>query len=244
MDKEKNKYQPQELLDNIPNNFFILQEGIDLGVEEEYFHFAEGINFNKYYAKQIIEKSKVLFLEDTSIESKKEALILLAHLGTVEAYRIIEKYLNTNRKELESWALLSLQECRVFLENDLLEENTGFISTGLGGKANKLRYYFIISSKNELPFSEVQKNLIQDKFKYVCMKHNSEIEEINFQKNYSIVKILISMDVAVGNIIEEGIEECNKVGNFIYFHYYVTNVSKPTKEEIIEYLKELKKTEI
>ena len=34
------------------------------------------------------------------------------------------------------------------------------------------------------------------------------------------------------------------VGNFIYFHYYVTNVSKPTKEEIIEYLKELKKTEI
>ena len=52
------------------------------------------------------------------------------------------------------------------------------------------------------------------------------------------------MDVAVGNIIEEGIEECNKVGNFIYFHYYVTNVSKPTKEEIIEYLKELKKTEI
>ena len=91
MDKEKNKYQPQELLDNIPNNFFILQEGIDLGVEEEYFHFAEGINFNKYYAKQIIEKSKVLFLEDTSIESKKEALILLAHLGTVEAYRIIEK---------------------------------------------------------------------------------------------------------------------------------------------------------
>jgi hypothetical protein len=51
------------------------------------------------------------------------------------------------------------------------------------------------------------------------------------------------MDIAVGDVIEEGIKECNKMDEFLYFHYYVTNIKKPTKEEISKYLGEIGKRE-
>jgi len=47
------------------------------------------------------------------------------------------------------------------------------------------------------------------------------------------------MDVAVGDVIEEGISECNKISEFLLVHYYVTNVKKPTQEEISKYLEEI-----
>jgi len=58
----------------------------------------------------------------------------LAHLGTPESCRILEKYLKSPETNLRDWALLSQKECRMFLENVLLEEEGGFISTGLEGR--------------------------------------------------------------------------------------------------------------
>ncbi len=48
------------------------------------------------------------------------------------------------------------------------------------------------------------------------------------------------MDVSVGDFIEEGISECNKMGEFLFFHYYVTNVKRPANEEILKYLEEIR----
>lgn len=236
---EKIRNQIQDILDDIPNEFAVLQKGIDLSLQKEYISFAESVDFNKYSETDVLEESKRLFIKDTSIESKKEILILMAHLGTVEAYRVVEKYLKNSGRDLGMWALLALQECRMFLETYLLEENQGFISTGLGGKGNKLRYCFIISSRTEHLFSRVQKDIIEKIFKSVCKKHESEIEEVDFQDNYFIIKILVPMDIAIGDVIEEGIEECNRIDNIISEHYYVTNVRKPDIKEIHKYLEEI-----
>lgn len=54
-----------------------------------------------------------------------------------------------------------------------------------------------------------------------------------------MIEILIPMDVAVGKVIEESIRECNKMSEFLCFDYYVTNVKKPTPEEISKYLEEI-----
>jgi len=48
------------------------------------------------------------------------------------------------------------------------------------------------------------------------------------------------MDVAVGEVIEESISECNKMSEFLFPDYYVTNVKKPTPKEILEYLQEIR----
>jgi hypothetical protein len=55
-----------------------------------------------------------------------------------------------------------------------------------------------------------------------------------------MIGMLIPMDIAVGEIIEEGISECNKIGEFLFLDYYVTNVGRPTHKEISNYLEEIK----
>jgi hypothetical protein len=228
---------------NVMDNFTLIDEPIDLSAQKEYFSFSETIDFDNVDYKEVLTGSDRLFYKDTPIESKKKILILLAHLGTPESSKILEKYLKSSEANLKDWALLSLKECRMFVESVLLKEEGGFISTGLGGKDNKLRYSFIVSSKDGLPFSDSHRNTLKREFETASHKHKSEIEEINFEATYAMIGMLIPMYIAVGEIIEEGISECNNIGEFLSLGYYVTNVGKPTYEEISEYLEEIKHEE-
>ena len=222
------------------DSFSLMEDAIDLSIQQEYFNLSETIDFDNIDYKEVFKESSKLFSENIPVEMKKKTLILLAHFGTAESYKILETYLKSSERPLRDWALLSLKECRMFLESALLEEEGGFISTGLGGKGNKLRYYFIVSSKESLPFSETHRNTIEREFETISKKYNSEIEEINFKINYAMIRILIPIDVAVGDVIEEGISECNKMEEFLFFHYYVTNVKQPTNEEILQYLEKIR----
>jgi len=236
MNDMKRNRDNRENSKNVLNSFTLIDEAIDLSIQQEYFTFSETIDFDNVDYEEVLTESGKLFYEHTPIESKKRILILLAHLGTAESCRTLEKYLKISEGNLRDWALLSLNECRTFLESVLLQEEGGFISTGLGGKDNKLRYYFIVSSKGGLPFSETHRNTLKRGFETISLKYKSEIEEINFEAAYAMIGILIPMDVAVGEVIEEGISECNKMVEFLFLDYYVTNVKKPTPEEISKYL--------
>ncbi len=228
---------------NVLDNFILIDEPIDLSTHEEYFSFSQTIDFDNVDYKEVLARSDKLCYKDTPIESKKKILILLAHLGTPESCRILEKYLKSPEANLRDWALLSLKECRMFLESVLLKEEGGFISTGLGGKDNKLRYYFIVSSKDGLLFSETHKNILKRGFETISHQYKSQIEEINFGVTYAMIGMLIPMDIAVGEIVEDGISECNKINEFLFLDYYVTNVGRPTHREILNYLEEIKRGE-
>ncbi|MFH1335214.1 MAG: hypothetical protein ABII96_01740 [Candidatus Zixiibacteriota bacterium] len=237
-DMKRNK-DNRENSKNVLDSFIIIDGAIDLSIQEEYFRFSETIDFDNVDYEGVLTESDKLFYEDTPVELKKRILILLAHLGSPESCRTLEKYLKISERNLKDWALLSLKECRTFLESVLLQEEGGFISTGLGGKDNKLRYYFIVGSKDGLPFSETHRNTLKRGFETISLKYKSEIEEINCEATYAMIGILIPMDVAVGEVIEEGISECNKMSEFLFPDYYVTNVKKPTLKEISKYLEEI-----
>ena len=237
-DMKRNKDNGEHSKD-VLDSFLLIDEAIDLSIQEEYFSFSETIDFDNVDYEEVLTESSKLFYQDIPIELKKRILILLAHLGTAESCRILEKYLKISEGNLRGWALLSLRECRTFLESVLLQEEGGFVSTGLGGKDNKLRYYFIVSSKNSLSFSETHRNTLKRGFETISHKYRSEIEEINFEATHAMIGILVPMDVAVGEVIEEGISECNKMSEFLFPDYYVTNVKKPTHEEISKYLEEI-----
>ena len=49
------------------------------------------------------------------------------------------------------------------------------------------------------------------------------------------------MDVAIGNVIEKGIEKCNKTEEFVFPYYFVTNTNIPTEKEISEIIQKIKK---
>jgi hypothetical protein len=224
---------------DVLDSFVLIDEAIDLSIQKEYLHFSETIGFDNVDYEEVLTESDKLFCGDTPIELKKRILVPLAHLGTPESCKILEKYLKISEGNLRDWALLSLKKCRMLLESVLLQEEGGLISTGLGGKDNKLRYYFIVSSKDSLPFLETDRNTIESGFETISHKYKSEIEEINFEATYAMIGILIPMDVAVGEVIEKGISECNKTSEFLFLDYYVTNVKKPTQEEISKYLEEI-----
>jgi hypothetical protein len=240
MDDVKKDKDNTENSTSASGSFILIEEPIDLPIQKEYFAFSETIDFSNVDYEEVLTESDKLFYKHTPIELKKRILILLAHLGTPESCRILEKYLKISEGNLRAWALLCLKECRMFLESVLLQEEGGFISTGRGGKENRLRYYFIISSKDGLPFSETHQNTLKRGLERISHKYRSEIEEINFEATYAMIGILIPIDVAVGELIEEAISECNKMSEFLSLHYYVTNVKKPTPEEISEYLEEIR----
>ena len=55
---------------------------------------------------------------------------------------------------------------------------------------------------------------------------------INFSGKFIGLIVLVPLDVAIGTVIETGINKCNELGNFVFEHYYVTNGKIPELSEI------------
>lgn len=114
-----------------------------------------------------------------------------------------------------------------------------FIATGLGGEGHKLRNYIAISTLNNSIFTKQQKDIIRKQFNKVCKKYDSKIEEIEFSKTYALIKLLVSVEVTLQDVIDEGINSCNAIEKFLRSHFYATNVQKPTKKIVDNYLNEI-----
>jgi len=231
--------QIQDILDNIPERLILAEKGVDPSVQQEYLEYTGDLDFDQYQGENISTRSYSLFSPNTTLDYKKETLAILAHRGTLETYRIIEKFLETAEEPLEAWGVLALHECRMFLENSLSDRNSGILMTGLGGENNKLRYFFIIRSRNDAALTGIQNETIERGFSYVCGKSNSILEDIQICQYYVKMKVLIPMDVAVAEIIEGGIAECARFGDFLDENYYVTNVRIPSEAEILRYIREM-----
>lgn len=214
----------ENIFDNTPNNIQFFNEGVDMSIQKEYMSFD--ISDEIIDETQINELQNKLSKEATTLIDKKTALIVLAHIGSVEAFRIIEKYLAQDNIELKGWATLALQECRMFLENELTDNDISFISTGLGGTQNKMRCYCLVLSHDGNEFSNTQKQVIKNEYELVAKELNCDIELIEEHETSIAITVLIPMNVAIATFLEQGISQCNELGETLFPHYYVTNVSK------------------
>jgi len=227
----------REFLRNLPDKYDILEEGIDLQTQKEYINYSHSFDREELTESETVNLGKILFDSKIDKEGKKKVLTLLAHLGTVTAFRQIEKYFNNPDKDLKQWAALALQECRMFLESTLTDQSYGFISTGLGGLNDRLRFYFLLLPLTTRPFTTVQKKIIRDELNLVAKDLNSIIESMDLSDTFAGFTVLIPMDVAIGSLIETGIKKCNELGNFVLEHYYVTNQEIPDEPEIRKIIK-------
>lgn len=109
----------------------------------------------------------------------------------------------------------------------------------MGGEGHRLRNYVVISTLNNKPFTKQQKDIVREQFNRVSEKLDSKIEEIKFSKTYALIKMLVSVQVALQDVIDEGMNSCNSAEEFLHFHFYCTNVQKPTKKTINDYLNEI-----
>ena len=122
--------------------------------------------------------------------------------------------------------------------NGIFSDET-YITTGVGGEGHRLRNYVVISTLNNKPFTKKKREIVRKRFNLVSKKHDSKIEEIEFSKNYALIKILVSVEVAPQEVIDDGMNACDAIEKFLRFHFYCTNVKKPTKKVIKDYLNEI-----
>lgn len=232
----KNIYnQLKELLEKAGGKYTILEEQVDVDLQMKFFEFSNKLRKEKRKNEEILLDIPLLYDTNTDLEVKKKILAELSESDSVEGFRELEKYLKLVDAELKAWAILSFQHCRIGLESKLLDENKVFISTGLGGKEDKLRYFIAFKNKSETDYTEMQKKIIENEFSYIYKKNNCIIEKTEYVNQYLTILIIMPVDCVLNDIIVSSINEVNLYGDFLLSDFLITNVKTLEKKDIEYY---------
>ncbi len=221
----------QELLKNGKANISVLEEEVDVDLQLEYFKQSKKL-YKTIDKPAVIQEKDELFNKESSLDRKKELLSSLAKIEDPEAYRAIENYKDNADEELEQWAKLAFQESKMVLETSLLGEAPIFISTGLGGQGNKLRYFIVLVANEEMTLESWQKELVEKELNFVFQSKNGLIENIDNTDSFLMITALLPIEENIKNTLSPVVKECNEMGNFLRDSFIVTNVKKLDVEEI------------
>jgi hypothetical protein len=154
MEEHENLYEKiHEILGGTPGNLKILEQKIDMDLQMEYYDCSMKIREERSDA-WALEHMQYLSEPGYSVDVKKEILARIASMENVKCYRAIEAFLEQAEEALHSWAILALNESRMLLESKIMDENQVFISTGLGGKDEKLRYFVVLMSRTKVDLTQ------------------------------------------------------------------------------------------
>jgi len=220
------------------SNVKIFEEGIDLETQLEFEKTT------KIFIKENKEKTEVLisendlFNEGIATDIKKNLLIELSFSDDVKAYRLIEKFQNECVPELKKWAALALQKSRAHIEHSLSNEDKVYISSGLGGLGDKLRYFFVLSAKDDIIFNDLHKNIIKKEIDFTISKYQGIIEDVLFYNYYVTIVCLVPLQHSLDKIFKNILDDCNELGNFLSDKIIATNTEKINEETIEKILNE------
>lgn len=231
----------QKALENLPDNFSILEEQIDMEVQLQYFEFTGKIR-KPEFPEECFKNREQLFDTEVGTERKREILSGIANIDDVAAFRTIEKFLQSASGELKSWATLAFQESRMLMQSSLLDEQQIFISTGLGGKGHKLRYFTVfINQQQQEILTSTQRKLLKDELIFEMEKCGGEFEVIDFMEGFSSAQVMLPLKADIKQVFRNIVDECNQYGHFLKEDFMITNVKILTRGEIIQFLEENRK---
>lgn len=237
MKPEKIKSQIKEIFGSIPENFSSIDVAIDVDLQMQYFErsakMKRAFDFNDLHLE-----INNLYNDSVSIESKKDLLIQIASLDHPEAYRVIENFLQTAEGDLYFWATIALHDSRLQLESSLLDEPKLFISTGLGGKNNLLRFFIVVFSVTDSELNTSQQKIIKNEFEIALKKSGGAIESIEYAGNLAKITLLLPLTADIVNDIHLIIDECNIYGNFLNSTCLITNIKIFSDQEILDFYRE------
>jgi len=236
MDEHENLYEKiQEIRGGAQGKLKVLEQQIDMDLQVKYYECSKKLR-NDLDEQWALENAKYLYEPGYSSQVKREILARLASIDKVDCYRFIEEFLKVAEEELQDWAVLALNESRMLLESRLLDESQVFISTGLGGKKEKLRYFVVLVSRSKMDLDETQRKVISNEFDFILKMYDAEVEEISFSENMATLLLLLPMNHSLKLVFNEAIEECNKYGDFLNADFIVTNVRTLSFAEIKAFL--------
>jgi len=200
----------------------------------DYIENAHKFDYQHLTEKEITDWGKVLLQADATLDEKKKALGILAHVGNLNAYNYLKEYAKQPDKELETWATLALGECTLFLHTDLSDgDDQNFVFTGLGPHNNLLRVYLMVIPLEGKTFEVWQHKILENEVIYVARDLKCEIEWFDFRTNYSGFSLLMPTDISIDTIIGKCIENSNQFGGFLLEDYYC-GTGVPDEKEIDE----------
>lgn len=238
-DKEDVFSKFRDSFSKIDGRFHILEQRVPVELQMEYFKYSEQIRKERSELTDIEYDSFIETLKDeeTSTEYKRYVLTSLAASRQVRAYRLLENYVTHASEDVTDWAYMALMESRISLESELSDEKQVYISTGLGGRGEKLRFYMMFPAKNKVPFGAFQQQIIEREFAYYLEKEKCEIERLTVRDIYMELVVLVPVRLNIKDVLDRIINESNLYGNFLCDAYTITNVKELTEEEVRDILK-------
>jgi hypothetical protein len=227
LEKLRNALNNQEV-----ESFHILEDLVPIEEQMEYFRYFDQLRTdNVKFIRD--DEIAILFSPDISIERKKRSLTLLSSIPDVGAYRSIETYQSSPLEpELKNWSSIALIGSRIALSSDLSGKKQVYISSGLGGHENKLRFFSLFTGPKGEDFTELQKEIIEREFRFQLKIADVETETFNIENNYFSILLLFPFEVDVRAILKTTVDECNKYGNFLDYNFLFTNTKVMNDVEI------------
>ena len=223
-----------ESFEKMGDNFHVLEHQVPIEQQMDYFKYSEqvrrevsSLNDEDYHAYMEELQNGTL-----TIDRKKQILSLLASSKQIRAYRLLENYVQHPEAELANWAYMALMESRIMLESDLSGEKQIYISSGLGGKGDKLRFYALFLSEGKVPFLDYQRDVISKEFFYAFSKNDCEIERLTIEDVFVELLFLMPVRCDIRQILLNIVRECNVYGHFLSEILTVTNVKELNRDEI------------
>lgn len=204
----------------------IFEEGIDIETQIEFEKITKSLIEDKKTEQNITIAEKKLLSEDTPEDIKKEILTRLSISEDVKAYRLIEHYKNICEESLKKWATLSLQKARAHIEHTLSNDEKIYISSGLGGSDDKLRYFFVLSASDNINFTKFHRDILKKEIEFVMQSHGSIAESILIYDYFATIVCLVPIHVSLDIIFKTILDECNAFGNFLSEKIIATNAEK------------------
>lgn len=220
-------------------HFHILEQQVPVETQMEYFRYSEKMRKDNPLLQKVDEEEceqiyRLLLMDETSADDKRLLLSRLATSRLVKAYRVLETYAGSPAPEVRDWAYMALMECRISLESELSDEKQIYISTGLGGRGEKLRFFVLLLSSHGQPFEAYQRQVIEREAAYALPKAGCEIERLTVGERHVELVFLIPVRVDIKTTLDQLINECNQYGHFLSDVFTITNVKELTPEEIAE----------
>ncbi|MBP5370383.1 MAG: hypothetical protein J6Y55_00485 [Bacteroidales bacterium] len=223
----------QKIYQKNPNRLNIIEEQIDLDIQMNYFKRSGMLKKQVVTLDEVLAKVPVLYDPDARLEEKRDILILLASFEDIETFRFLEKYKNEAVGEIKLWASMAYRESKLLLESSLLEDDERIlISTGLGGKGTKLRYFICLVHKNEEFFTETQERIIRNELASSMERHDAELESFTVENHLLKMFLLVPINEQVKDIVNDIIDACEELGDFLDNHIIITNVRAFSNDEI------------
>ncbi|MBN2890234.1 MAG: hypothetical protein JXL97_00065 [Bacteroidales bacterium] len=216
----------------------IIEAIVDPDLQVEYLEFASKVR-KDIDEEEVIENSDKIFDSEVDIEEKKRLIVLMASIDDVNLYRKLEKYIDLAEDELKSWVLIAHQECQTVIQSSLLEENQILVSTGLGGKGQKMRFFIVLQVDPKQEITESQREIIRKEINYAFSKFNCDIENIEFKEFFCTLVGLFPFEVEIEDVFNDIILESNNLGVNLTDKFIVTNVRIHTLDETEDLIREL-----